>query len=222
MRMLLSVITVSWLMMPGVLQAQDTTAVLAPGIWSGYGGSWGHASTAEEGMARGMADMTRSAGMANLLNSEAAINMQTANRAAMENRVYGTEAYFDMRRINREAREAARRPPASPDDLARFARARAPSRLSVSELDPFSGQITWPVILQGPSYAEHRESLESLFTERAQTGHLNFQQQNELRTVTQDMEETLRNRIRDYPPQQYMQTKTFIEGLRAEMMASAT
>jgi len=221
MRMLLSVITVSWLIMPSVLRAQDTAALLAPGVWGGLGG-WGHASTAEEGMARGMADLTRSAGMANLLNSEAAINMQSANRVAMENRVLGTEAYFDMRRINREAREATRRPPASADDLARFARARAPSRLSVSELDPFSGQIVWPVILQGESYAEQRQALESLFVERAQTGHLDLQQQTELRNVTQDMQQTLRSRIRDYPPQEYMQTRTFVEGLRAELMGSST
>jgi hypothetical protein len=94
--------------------------------------------------------------------------------------------------------------------------------LSVSELDPYSGQIEWPAILQGESYAEQRQALESLFAERAQTGHLDLQQQTELRNVTQDMQQTLRSRIRDYPAQEYMQTRTFIEGLRAELMGSST
>jgi hypothetical protein len=221
MRIWLLVLTVSWLVVPNVLWAQDTGAVIAPGLWGAWGGSH-HASTAEEGMARGMADLTRSAGMANLLNSEAAINMQTAARKNMENRVFGTEAYFDRRRINREAREADRRPQASPDDLARFAQARAPSRLSASELDPFTGQIVWPSILQQEIYAEYREALESLFAERAISGHLDMQQQADIRQLTQEMQQTLKSRIRDYPPQQYMQTRTFIEGLRTELLASTT
>ncbi|TVS18642.1 MAG: hypothetical protein EA424_10445 [Planctomycetaceae bacterium] len=169
-----------------------------------------------------MADLTRSAGMANLLNSEAAINMQTAARQNMENRVFGTEAYFDRRRINREARQADRRPQASPDDLARFARARAPSRLSVSELDPFTGQIVWPSILQQEIYAEYREGLESLFAERAISGHLDMQQRTDIRQLTNEMQQTLKSRIRDYPPQEYMQTRTFIEGLGAELLGSAS
>jgi hypothetical protein len=221
MRICLSVITVLWLMVPSALWAQDTSAVIAPGLW----GAWGapsHASTAEEGMARGMADMTRSAGMANLMNSEAAINMQTAARKNMENRVFGTEAYFDRQRINREAREAARRPRATEEDLVRFAQARAPSRLSASELDPFSGSIQWPSILLEEPYAQLRESLDSLFSVRAQAGHLDWQQQSELRRATQEMQQMLRGRIREYPPQQYMQTRTFIEGLSAELLGSAT
>lgn len=221
MRIWLLVLTVSWLVVPSVLWAQDTGAVMIPGLWGAWGGSH-HASTAEEGMARGMADLTRSAGMANLLNSEATINMQTATRMNMENRVFGTEAYFDRRRINREAREANRRPQASQDDLARFARARAPSRLSASELDPFTGQIVWPPILQQEIYAEYREALESLFAERAISGHLDMQQRTDIRQLTNEMQQTLRNRIRDYPPQEYMQTRTFIEGLGVELLGSTS
>ncbi len=221
MRVRLSVFAVSWLLVPGILWAQASETIIAPGVWGSWGGSW-HASTAEEGMARGMADLTRSAGMANLLNSEAAINMQTAARMNMENRVYGTEAYFDRRRINREAREANRRPQATPEDLARFAKARAPSRLSASELDPFSGHIAWPQLLQQEIYAEYREALETLFEERAISGDLNIQQRSDLRQLTNEMQQTLRTRIREYPPQEYMQARTFIEGLRAELLGSPT
>ena len=44
----------------------------------GWGGPSYHASTAAEGAARGMADVVRSAGAANLLNSEAAKNYEDA------------------------------------------------------------------------------------------------------------------------------------------------
>lgn len=219
MRIRLAVLAVSWLMVPGILWAQETGPIMAPGLWGAWG-NFGHASTAEEGMARGMADLTRSAGMANLLNSEAAINMQSAARMNMENRVFGTEAYFDRRRINREARQADRRPQATPEDLARFARARAPSRLSASELDPFTGHIAWPPILEQEVYAEVRESLEILFEERAISGHLNMQQRTEIRQLTNEMQQMLKSRIREYPPQEYVQTRAFIEGLGVELLGS--
>ena len=81
-----------------------------------WGGGWGggyHSSTLEEGVQRGYADVVRSRGMANLMNSEAAINLQEADKKYLENRLTATQTYFEMRRYNQEARRAERSTPLS-------------------------------------------------------------------------------------------------------------
>ena len=47
------------------------------------------------------AAVVRSAGAANLMNSEAAIRYEEARSRYFENRLQGTETYFEMRRMNR-------------------------------------------------------------------------------------------------------------------------
>ena len=78
------------------------------------GQDWGysyHASTAEEGIQRGYADVVRSQGMANLLNSQAATQYEEARKSYIENRMQATQTYFEMRRYNTEARKAERSTP---------------------------------------------------------------------------------------------------------------
>ena len=89
-----------------------------------------HSSTYEEGVQRGFADIVRSAGAANLMNSEAAKKYEDARRKNIDNRVYGTEKYFQMRQINRAARAAERGRQPTMEDLIRYASQRAPDRLS--------------------------------------------------------------------------------------------
>src|SRR5688572_29419390 len=117
------------------------------------GGDWGyHSSTYEEGVQRGFADFVRSAGQAQLLNSEAAKNYEDARKKYLENRLVATQTYFDARRMNQEARRSERSPPLSMEAYARLARQQAPDRLSVSQLDPLTGTITWPQPLLRPDY----------------------------------------------------------------------
>ena len=59
------------------------------------------ASTAGESYARGMADVTRSAGMYNLATSEAAINLTEAQSNYIKNRDQWTNTYCQMREANR-------------------------------------------------------------------------------------------------------------------------
>jgi hypothetical protein len=167
-----------------------------------------------------MADWTRSAGAANLMNSEAAGNYQDAARKYMENRVYGTDAYFDMRRMNRDARTAEAGPKPTESDLARYARSRAPRELSVSDVDPFSGQISWPPALQDAAYAEQRESLDTLFQTKASAGHLNISERNAVQQSAKDMQSILKSNINAYSPQDYVSAKQFIESLSYQLYSS--
>src|SRR5262245_55227841 len=76
-----------------------------------WGNSGYHSSTLEEGVQRGYADVVRSYGMANLLNSQAAGNFEQARKAYIENQLNATQTYFEMRRYNTEARRAERGTP---------------------------------------------------------------------------------------------------------------
>ena len=68
------------------------------------------ASTVGESHARGMSDIVRSAGEANLNNSAAAQNWAQARSMEMENRLQYTSSYFENRRMNREYTAAERGP----------------------------------------------------------------------------------------------------------------
>ena len=161
----------------GSLSAQDDSLRnqapwMASNVWGGMGGSYGggHASTAEEGALRGMADVTRSAGAANLMNSEASKNWMQGQRMYIENRQYGAETYFNMRETNKAARAAEAGPRPTREDLERYAKARTPDRLSVSELDPLTGRIEWPMVLRDEQFKQHRDALEALYDQRSAAG----------------------------------------------------
>jgi hypothetical protein len=186
-----------------------------PGGWWGGGGY--HASTAEEGAARGMADIVRSAGAANVMNSEAAGNWEDAKTKYIDNRVQGTEAYFDMRRMNTEARAAESGPRPTQEDLARYAKLRAPERMSVSEYDPISGGIAWPSVLQDDGYRQYRETLEAASTARLRSGYLTNDQRVAVRKAADGMTYYLKKNIRNLPPQQYVQAKKFVQSLSYEL-----
>jgi hypothetical protein len=199
----------------GQLNAQRYASPEGAAWWGG--GGFGHASTAEEGMARGMADVIRSTGAANVMNSEAAGNWEDARTKHIDNRVKGTDAYFDMRRMNREARAAESGPRPTQDDMIRYAKMRAPKRPSVSECDPISGQIAWPDIFQEPAYQQARETLEKASFERASVGRLTSSQRAAVRRAADDMAYDLKKNINDLSPQEYIRAKKFVESLSYEL-----
>jgi hypothetical protein len=177
-----------------------------------------HSSTYEEGVQRGFADVVRSAGAANLMNSEAAKNYEDARRKYMDNRVYGTEKYFQMRQINKTAREAERGRQPTMEDLLRYASERAPSRLSPSELDPLTGQINWPGLLRDPVYAANRKTLEDLYAGRSVVGYLSPDQATEVGVAIDSMRAVMKQNVKTYPPQMYTMAKKFLESLAYESL----
>ena len=83
--------------------------LLAVNVASAQGRGWGwgrgnYASTAQQAADYGMASMMRAQGYQNLQNSEAAKNYEQAKTLEIDNRKKWTETYFEMRKINRQAR----------------------------------------------------------------------------------------------------------------------
>lgn len=195
-------------------RAQDPQALL-PSSGEGFRGWYDqpHASTLEEGIQRGYADIVRSRGMANLLNSEAAKNYEDARRYALENRLKATQTYFEMRRYNAEARRAARSTPLSMEQYVRLARQQAPSRLSVSQLDPFTGKVSWPVVLQRPEYDELRSNIDTLFSVRASGAVLSY---GEIDKACEQFLEVLKRDLETFDQNDYILAKNFIQSLAYE------
>jgi hypothetical protein len=172
-----------------------------------------HSSTLEEGMQRGYGDVIRSYGMANLLNSDAAKNLEQARRDYIENRLKATQAYFEMRSYNDSYRRNQRSAPLSMEQYVRLARQQAPDRLSVSQLDPFTGTINWPLALRRPEYAEHRESIERLFASRASGTALVYGQ---IPKAVEEFALVLKADIDTFKQPEYIEAKNFLDSLAYE------
>jgi hypothetical protein len=193
---------------------------MAP-FFNAGGNTWyHHASTAAEGAARGMADVIRSSGAANLMNSEAAINFEQARKGYIENRMNWTNTYFDMRRVNQQARDEMRRPTPTQEQLIRFSKDKLPDRLSPSQLDPVSGSVNWPMLLQLDEFTEARAALEALYADRAKNGYVSPDQYLQIKQITDYMHRTLEEVVRaapdKYPSSMTIPARKFIDSLSYE------
>ncbi|MEQ8791840.1 MAG: hypothetical protein RIC55_36625 [Pirellulaceae bacterium] len=183
------------------------------GCGNGYHGGYHHASTFEEGYLRGYADLVRSQGAYNYATSLARIKNEQARRLALENQLKATETHFELRRINRDARELARQssiPRPSAEDIARFASDRAPEPLSSSDFDA-AGRIDWPFALTTGTFADQRATIDALLARRAAEG---ASVDSELRQEVVQLEARLKSEIRTFSTDQYLAAKKFLAGLK--------
>lgn len=187
----------------------------------GYGGYY-HASTAEEGAARGMADIIRSAGAANLLNSEAAKNYEDARSQYFDNRLKGTSTYFELKRMNRTARAETQREPPTSEQIFRINQARTPDRLGPNDLDPVTGAIAWPSALLKPELTQQRAAVEQIFAKLVETSNrLSLEEFSTIETCVQQMEADLKNQIKDIPTSFYTRGSSFLKSLALEARLAA-
>lgn len=173
----------------------------------GFGdSSMPYSSTLEEGAQRGYADIVRSVGMANLLTGQAAVQVEQARKAYIENQARATQTYFELRRYNAEARH---RTPLSLDQYVRLARDLAPDPLTATQLDPLTGTVSWPAPLRIPQYEAFRQRLDRLFQDRA-TGYLVY---GEIQQTVQEFEAQLKADLMRFPPDDYIVAKKFLDSL---------
>jgi hypothetical protein len=194
-----------------------TWSAIAPAQFAIGVGGWDsgyHASTAAEGALTGMANAISAQGQYNLSTSEAAINMEEAQRRDIENRGKWTETYFEMRRTNKAYQDSLKKP-RDPEAALRYAQAQKPKRLTLSELG-VSGDIHWPAKLSADKYADERQELDKLFTERAQKGSLSAKEASQVRDTTRAMLDDLKADIDSMAPADYTKSKQFIVSLSYE------
>ena len=186
-----------------------STVVYGGGGW-GYGGG---AQTAQGAALQGMSQVISSAGQYNLDTSAAAINMTEAESNEMRNRVQGVQTFWQMRDIGRAEREKERGPRPTPEELARLARAGAPNALSASQMDPVSGALYWPSVLQDASFQAQRGVVDDFTAKWVKYGGLDYADQTQVRENIDAMFDGLKSQIRSIPPQDYVACRTFLQSL---------
>jgi hypothetical protein len=174
------------------------------------------ASTPMEGLGRGVAEVIRAAGAADLAYSKAAVNYAEAQRQFLKNDVDFVNTYFQVRRLNQQFRTQERGPRPTMEDLARFALLGKPQRLSPGDMNAANGQIYWPVILRAQVFAPYRIRLEDYFDQRAKFGGVTPEMYLRLDQTSRAMIEELRRYVADFPPGDYVRAKHFVESLNYE------
>lgn len=190
------------------LTASTASAQYGPAIRYGNNGTpaiYHHASTLEEGVLRGTADLARGIGDMNYSNSLALINGQEARRRAIENRRAYVETYFEVKRINRQAKAQTQRPRPTAETLVRLARESAPKNLTAGDFDPSTGALAWPAALSGDDFAAQREAIDASFGSAAG--------RKQVQRLAGKMSSQLEDSIHDWSPAEYMEAKKFLIGL---------
>ena len=187
----------------------------------GYGGygynNMGAGSTPAGSYMTGMANAIRAQGQYNLATSEATVNLQEAQKRAIDNQARWTNTYFEMRKVNQAYVESQKKPPTAPETWVRLAHAAAPQRLSPDSLDPITGKITWPSALEGEDFKADRQIIEPLFVDRATMhGAIGLNMYDSIRRATDDMLAKLKTHIRDINTSYYLEARNFLESLSHE------
>lgn len=186
----------------------------------GRGWGWGrgnYASTAQQAADYGMASMMRAQGYQNLQNSEAAKNYEQAKTLEIDNRKKWTETYFEMRKINRQARAEEAPPKVSHETAIRLSQKMASPRLGSTQLDPVTGHIEYPLVLQDSIFEPYRSELDNLFAQRSTSGSgLQFEEFQAIQQTVSKFIEVLKEHIDDYPAGEYGKARVFLNSLANE------
>ncbi|MCA9124704.1 MAG: hypothetical protein H6822_02725 [Planctomycetaceae bacterium] len=190
----------------------------ADAYYGGYGGYGYSSSTAEEGYARGTADVIRSQGVYNQLSADAAVRLEEARKRYIENYKQAVDTYFQVRdqykaRRDQELGEKRER-------LASWLQQRNTEvpRLSESQLDRGTGEIWWPKVLMDEAFTEQRITLDELFAKRAEQGGLyTIADRNKVQNATVEMLDELRGRGAELHSSDKILARRFIETLANEL-----
>lgn len=174
------------------------------------------ATTVPGSVSQGLSDVIRARGEYNYLTSQAAIFANQARALQLQNARDYVQTYFDLRRANRFYRAIERGPRPGPEAWIRYAQAARPDRLSPAELDAITGRINWPILLQADEFAKYRAELEALFAARADLGGINTWGYLQIDQTAKALLEQLKLRVADFPPQDYIQARRFLEALAYE------
>lgn len=181
-----------------------------------------HASTLAEGAQTGFANVVSARGQANLMNSEAAINVTQARSQEIDNKVKWSQSYQSMRLQHREYMKQMEGPRISDEEIARNARAGMPKRLGSAELDPLTGNINWPVLLREKDYTPLCKQVDKLFAERASAGAGSPDVYAALQKTTGQLLDLLTKNIDRYKVNDFTAARKFIESLAYESQFPTT
>ena len=183
----------------------------------GYIGGYHHASTYEEGVLRGLADLQRSGSESNYWHSLAENHWQDAYSKYLQNREAKTETYFRLQSINRAAREATRPQRLTTEQYAVLAKKQAPDRLGNHQYDRTLGRLNWPAVLNNDLFTAEREVLDAAFAARTPgDAGVSSSFSSGVRQLTKNMQDKLQANVHSLNQMEYLAAKKFLAGVAIE------
>lgn len=194
--------------------------------FGGFGNMGYHASTVAEGEGNAISAVTRSKGQYLIDKSKANINNAQADAMVMQNRKQLAYDYFETRSVNKKDRFGDykdRKKHHTQQALFKYGEEGRPTRLTSSELDPVTGQITWPIVLEAPYFTDYTKPIDDAFVERAETkSRFDYKT---YQTVTKDckkIETELRTQMKDIGTNGYATGREFMKRLKREVQKAAS
>lgn len=135
-------------------------------------------------------------------------------RQVIENAKAANSLYYQFRETNRAYRlmEIAR-DRATPQALAKAALDSVPRWLGPDELDRSSGRIAWPAALKTPDFSTLRSHVEEAFRQRNSSGSSEAETAQTIRDNVRLMMDLLRVHIEDYPADEYLTARRFLDSV---------
>ncbi len=190
-----------------------------------YGGNYyyGAGYSPVEGVQRGFASVLRGAGEAAESFSRARINNEEARSKYIDNKMKWTEMYWKRKRFA-EAQRAQDYYEEQEKRLEWMAsrRNRSPETLMPSQYNPQTGFIEWPEPLQDLAFADLRSAIEEQLQILSTSG--TNANADRVSVMAREMQDLLRDRIREMPANDYIGARKFLDRLinQMAMMESET
>ncbi len=205
-------------------------AVFYGNRWGGWGGGYYGGGYYDGGAAA-----IRAQGQAQVDRSKAMINYQEATSKQIDNQKKLAETYVARQKAQRasiheqqeiikakeEARQAAlarqveknrKRQESGLSPYFNASASQDQERLSSSQLNPATGEISWPESLMGSEFDVSRAKLQELYSLKNSTG-VTSSLSRQISEEANVMKNILRGQIRNMLPNDYLAARGFIEGL---------
>ena len=105
---------------------------------------------------------------------------------------------------------------------ARIAAMGAPPRINEDNLDPVTGNISWPMVLTDGVFSENRTSIQSLFSDIASKGTpADMDTYQEGLSQFKDLKALMKENVNNYNAGDYGSSRTFVDSLESEFIKAA-
>jgi hypothetical protein len=148
-------------------------------------------------------------GQANYWTAQANIANEQARSMFYDNVVKHAETYWQRKSMYQNNREQ----PPTAEELAKYARVRAPEGLTVSDFDAATRRLNWPEALMTPEFERQRIAIEFVVVNHG-IGAQGVEK------LAEQMEARLKTRVEEMDANDYMAGKNFLTGLAVESSAT--
>lgn len=183
----------------------------------GWGGGYGnYATSGAEAQDDGISNVIRAEGKYKMDSAEANKEQADASIEWSAAREDKAQTYFQMREMNEQfvAHERSLQEHSTMQQDIRHAEELVPPKSTATQLDPVTGKINWPPIMQTPEYQPLMQQLDQLFEQRAHTGGgLGTPNYDQITSVGNELTAKIKGNIRNMSTSDYLTIRDFVSSL---------